>query len=72
MRVPAVDVWAPGAKGERRDHNSGITDRDVAAANVAVVVQIGRPRGKIENAPCHGHKNHGSDLTHNYGHGQQH
>lgn len=38
---------------------------------MAVVVQLGRTRGKIEPEPCNGHKTHGSDLTHNYGHGQQ-
>ena len=41
------------------------------AANVAVVVQIGRTRWKIENEQFNVHKNHGYELTHNYGHGQQ-
>jgi hypothetical protein len=35
------------------------------------VVPIGRPRWKIENEQFNVHKNHGSDLTHNSGHGQQ-
>ena len=67
-----MEVWEHTATGEQLYHNSWITDLDVDAANVAVVVQIGRTRWKIENEQCNGHKNHGYDLTHNYGHGQQH
>jgi len=48
-----------------------VTDLDVDAANVAVVGQIGRTRWKIENEQFNVHKNHGYELTHNYGHGQQ-
>jgi len=71
VRVTYVEVWEHTAKGELLYHNSWITDLDVDAANVAVVVQIGRPRWKIENEQFNVHKNHGYDLTHNYGHGQQ-
>ena len=71
VRVTSVAVWAHGAQGEQLSHNSWITDLDVDAANVAVVVQIGRTRWKIENEQFNVHKNHGYDLTHNYGHGQQ-
>jgi hypothetical protein len=71
VRVSYVEVWEHGAKGELLYHNSWITDLDVDAANVAVVVQIGRTRWKIENEQFNVHKNHGYDLTHNYGHGQQ-
>ena len=71
VRVTYVEVWEHTAKGELRYHNSWITDLDVDAANVAVVVQIGRTRWKIENEQFNVHKNHGYDLTHNYGHGQQ-
>ena len=48
-----------------------MTDLDVDAAHVAVVVQIGRTRWKIEHEQFNVHKNHGYELTHNYGHGQQ-
>ena len=34
-------------------------------------MQIGRTRWKIENEPCNVPKNHGYELTHHYGHGQQ-
>ena len=72
VRVTYVEVWEHTAKGKLLYHKSWITDLDVDAANVAVVVQIGRTRWKIENEQFHVHKNHGYDLTHNYGHGQQH
>lgn len=70
-RVTYVEVWEHSARGELLYHNSWITDLDVDAATVAVVVQIGRTRGKIENEQFNVHKNHGYELTHNYGHGQQ-
>jgi hypothetical protein len=71
VRVTYVEVWDHGASGQLLYHNSWITDVDVDATNVAVVVQIGRTRWKIENEQFNVHKNHGYELTHNYGHGQQ-
>jgi hypothetical protein len=71
VRVTYVEVWEHSAKGELLYHNSWITDLEVDATNVAVVVQIGRTRWKIENEQFNVHKNHGYELTHNYGHGQQ-
>ena len=71
VRVTYVEVWERAASGTLLYHNSWITDLDVDATNVAVVVQIGRTRWKIENEQFNVHKNHGYDLTHNYGHGQQ-
>jgi hypothetical protein len=67
-----VEVWEHSASGQQLYPNSWIPDLDVDAANVAVVVPIGRTRWKIENEQFNVHKNHGYDLTHNYGHGQQH
>jgi len=71
VRVNYLEVWEYTAGGDLLYHNSWITDLDVDAANVAVVGQIGRTRWKIENEQFNVHKNHGYDLTHNYGHGQQ-
>jgi hypothetical protein len=59
IRVNYVEVWEHAAGGELLYHNSWITDLDVATANVAVVVQIGRTRWKIENEQFNVHKNHG-------------
>jgi hypothetical protein len=52
-------------------HNSWFTDLEVAATNVAAIVQIGRARWKIENEHFNVQKNHGYELEHNDGHGQQ-
>lgn len=71
LRVNYVEVWEHTASGDLLYHNSWITDLDVDANNVARVVQIGRTRWKIENEQFNVHKNHGYELTHNYGHGQQ-
>jgi hypothetical protein len=71
VRVNSLEVWERSDGGALLYHNSWITDLDVDAANVAVGVQIGRTRWKIENEQFNIHKNHGYDLTHNYGHGQQ-
>jgi hypothetical protein len=71
VRVTYVAVWDHDVSGQLLYHNSWITDLDVALTHVAVVVQIGRTRWKIENEQFNVHKNHGYDLTHNYGHGQQ-
>jgi hypothetical protein len=71
VRVTYVEVWEHGATGEQLYHNSWITDLEVDPSNVVVVVQIGRTRWKIENEQFNVHKNHGYELTHNYGHGQQ-
>jgi hypothetical protein len=71
VRVNYVEVWEQNGKGEQLYHNSWITDLDVDTRNVAVVVQIGRTRWKIENEQFNVHKHHGYELTHNYGHGQQ-
>jgi hypothetical protein len=71
VRVSSVAVWEHTAQGNLLYHNSWITDLDVDTANVAVVVQSGRTRWKMENEQFTVHKNQGYDLTHNYGHGQQ-
>jgi hypothetical protein len=71
VRVTEVEVWEHTAQGELLSHNSWITDLDVEAAHVAVVGQRGRTRGKMENEQFNVHQNHGSELTHNYGHGHQ-
>jgi hypothetical protein len=71
VRVNFLEVWERHIGGELLYHNSWITDLEVDATNLALVVQIGRTRWKIENEQFNVHKNHGYDLTHNYGHGQQ-
>jgi hypothetical protein len=71
VRVNYLEVWERNVEGELLYHNSWITDLDVNMNTVAVVMQIGRTRWKIENEQFNVHKNNGYELTHNYGHRQQ-
>jgi hypothetical protein len=48
-----------------------VTDFTVLPETVAAIVGIGRSRWKIENEQFNVQKNHGYELEHNYGHGQQ-
>lgn len=69
--VTFVEVWERNEAGKLLYHNSWITELDVDTDNVAVVVVIGRTRWKVENEQFNVQKNHGYELTHNYGHGKQ-
>ena len=69
--VNFLAVWERRADGTVGYHNSWVTDLVVTAATVAAIVGIGRSRWKIENEQFNVHKNHGYEVAHNYGHGQQ-
>jgi hypothetical protein len=69
--VNYVEVWERDQNGKLLYHNSWVTDLDVDAENVAVIVRIGRSRWKIENEQFNIHKNHGYEVEHNYGHGKK-
>lgn len=69
--VNFVEVWERSKDGQVLYHNSWVTDFAVARANVATIIGIGRSRWKIENEQFNVHKNHGYEVEHNYGHGQQ-
>jgi hypothetical protein len=66
-----VEVWEHDRGGQQLYHNAWFTDMEVTADNVAAIVRIGRARWKIENEQFNVQKNHGYELEHNYGHGQQ-
>jgi len=52
--------------------NAWVTNRAITADNVAVIVQAGRTRWKIENENNNTLKTKGYHLEHNFGHGKQH
>ncbi len=52
--------------------NAFVTNHTITAENVAVVVQAGRARWKIENEHNHTLKTKGYHFEHNFGHGKQH
>src|SRR5215467_324957 len=71
VMVNFVEVWERNKKGKVIYHNSWVTDFEATAENAAQIIGIGRSRWKIENEQFNVHKNHGYELEHNYGHGQQ-
>ena len=52
--------------------NSWITDKAVTEENVVLIASCGRARWKIENEHNNVLKNHGYNLEHNFGHGEEH
>jgi hypothetical protein len=71
VRVNFLEVWEQRPDGTVSYHNSWVTDFVVTPETVAAIVGIGRSRWKIENEQFNVQKNHGYELEHNYGHGQQ-
>jgi hypothetical protein len=71
VRVNFLEVWEHRPDGTVGYHNSWVTDFTVTSETVAAIAGIGRSRWKIENEQFNVHKNHGYELEHNYGHGQQ-
>jgi hypothetical protein len=52
--------------------NSWVTDKEVTEENVEMIVSCARARWKIENEHNNVLKNHGYNLEHNFGHGEEH
>jgi hypothetical protein len=71
VRVNFLEVWEQRPNGTVGYHNSWVTAFAVAPETVGAIAGIGRSRWKIENEQFNVHKNHGYELEHNYGHGQQ-
>jgi hypothetical protein len=71
VRVNFLEVWERCPDGTVGYHNSWVTDFVVTPGTVAAIVGIGRSGWKIENEQFNVQKNHGYELEHNYGHGQQ-
>ena len=58
------------AKGRVTYNSTFVTSLPVTKANVAEIVACGRARWKIENESFNVLKNHGYELEHNFGHGE--
>lgn len=71
VRVNFLEVWEHRPDGTVGYHNSWVTDLVVTPETVAAIVGLGRSRWKIEHAPFNVQKNHGYEIEHTYGHGQQ-
>jgi len=71
VQVNFLEVWEQHPDGTVGYHNSWVTDFVVTHETVAAIAGMGRSRWKIENEQFNVQKNHGYELEHNYGHGQQ-
>jgi hypothetical protein len=58
-------------KGKVTYRNSWITDKEIREDNVMLLASCGRARWKIENEHNNVLKNHGYNLEHNFGHGDE-
>jgi len=52
--------------------NNWITNHKITLNNVEEIVKAGRSRWKVENEGNNVLKNHGYNLEHNFGHGENH
>ena len=71
VRVNFLEVWEQRPNGVVGYHNSWVTDFVVTPETTGPITGMGRSRWKIENEQFNVQKNHGYELEHNYGHGQQ-
>ena len=69
-RVNWIGFEILDAKGAVKYKTALVTSLDVTKENVAEIVACGRARWKIENESFNVLKNHGYELEHNFGHGE--
>jgi hypothetical protein len=67
----SLAIWNEGLN-KRTFYNSWITDKTITVNNAAHLASCGRARWKIENEHNNVLKNHGYNLKHNFGHGENH
>ena len=58
--------------GDTLFHNAWATNHAISTQTVAATAEAGRTRWKVENESINVLKNHGYNLQHNFGHGEQH
>ena len=66
-----MEIWNEEKK-KRTYYNSWITDKPISQDNAKGLCDCGRARWKIENEHNNVLKNHGYNLEHNFGHGENH
>lgn len=72
LAVNWCELVTTNAEGQTIYQNAWITRHAIDAGNVALIVQAGRARWKIENGNNNTLKTKGYHLTHNFGHGKKH
>jgi hypothetical protein len=68
--VDWCEITITNASGKITYRNSFITSLSVNSGNVVEITACGRARWKIENESFNVLKNHGYNLAHNFGHGE--
>jgi hypothetical protein len=71
MNVNWIGFQIVNAKGKVNYSMAWVTSLPVSKENVEEIVACGRARWKIENESFNVMKNHGYELTHNFGHGKK-
>jgi hypothetical protein len=73
LKVNYVELEITNEKnGKAACRTSWITDKAVTEDNAVLITSCGRARRKIENEHNNVLKNHGYNLEHNFGHGEEH
>lgn len=72
LSVSWCEVTVTDKKGKVVYTNAWATSHHITAQNVTTIVEAGRARWKVENENNNVLKNHGYQLSHNFGHGKQH
>ena len=72
LHVNWVEVTVFDGQNKEVYHNCFISDFLITHQNVEYIAQAGRSRWKIENQAFNTLKNQGYEITHNFGHGQNH
>jgi hypothetical protein len=67
----SLSIWNEKKK-KQTFYNTWITNKTITRNNVAHLASCGRSRWKIENEHNNVLKNHGYNLEHNFGHGDNH
>jgi hypothetical protein len=70
--VNVIEYQIINALGKTTFKNVWVTDVAVNAGNVALLIDVGRSRWKIENECFNSLKNQGYHMEHNFGHGEKH
>ena len=71
VRVNWIGFEISDAKGDVEYKTALVASLPITKANVADIVACSRARWKIENESFNVLKNHGSELEHNFGHGEK-
>jgi len=71
IEVNWCELIIVNSEGKQLHCFSFVTDLNITQNNIEDIIEAGRTRWKVENENNNTLKNHGYDLAHNYGHGDE-